>query len=110
MSANIILRLNIGSKIMIIGRAFAKIFLYLIVSAGICFSTSVSVSAFSVLEMLGIGTDETEESNKPDTGQKQDKSTANKPAAEKKTGKSSKQDKSKPSGKPQAVRAVRFGL
>ncbi len=83
---------------MIFGRAFAKIFLYLIVSAGICFSTSVSVSAFSIMEFLGIDGEETE----TNTEKKQDKSTANKPAAEKKTGKSSKQDKSKPSGKPQA--------
>ena len=69
---------------------FSRVFLYLVIFTGIWFSYSISVSAFSILEMLGIGTDETEETVKP-TGQKQDKPSAEKSKADKKAIKSSKQ-------------------
>jgi len=69
---------------------FSRVFLYLVIFTGIWFSYSVSVSAFSILEMLGIGTDETEETVEP-TGQKQDKPSAEKSKADKKAIKSSKQ-------------------
>ena len=65
---------------------FSRFFLCLVISTGIWFSYSVSVSAFSILEMLGIGTDETEEAAKP-TGQKQDKSAAERLAEDKKLSK-----------------------
>ena len=71
------------------GHAFSNVFLCLVISMGIWFSYSVSVSAFSILEMLGIGTDETEETVKP-TGQKQDKPSADKSKADKKPTKASK--------------------
>ena len=71
------------------GHTFSRICLYLVISTGIWYSYSVSVSAFSILEMLGFGTDETEEAVKP-TGQKQDKPSAEKPKADKKATKSSK--------------------
>ena len=71
------------------GHTFSGVFLCLVISTGIWFSYSVSVSAFSILEMLGIGTDETEEAAKP-TGQKQGKPSAEKPKADKKASKSSK--------------------
>ncbi|MCH8079974.1 MAG: peptidyl-prolyl cis-trans isomerase [Proteobacteria bacterium] len=60
------------------GHTFSMVFLCLVISTGIWLSYTVSVSAFSILEMLGIGTDETEETVKP-TGQKQDKPSAEKP-------------------------------
>ena len=68
---------------------FSGVFLCLVISTGIWFSYSVSVSAFSILEMLGIGSDETEETVKP-TGQKQDKPSMEKSKADKKDTKSSK--------------------
>ena len=68
---------------------FSRVFLYLVISTGIWFSYSVSVSAFSILEMLGIGTDETEETVKP-SGQKQDEPSTEKPKANKKAPKLSK--------------------
>ncbi|MCH8163372.1 MAG: peptidyl-prolyl cis-trans isomerase [Proteobacteria bacterium] len=71
------------------GHTFSGVFLCLVISTGIWLSYTVSVSAFSILEMLGIGTDETEEAVKP-TGQKQDKPSAEKPKADKKATKSSK--------------------
>ncbi|MCH8977309.1 MAG: peptidyl-prolyl cis-trans isomerase [Proteobacteria bacterium] len=71
------------------GHTFSGVFLCLVISTGIWLSYTVSVSAFSILEMLGIGTDETEETVKP-TGQKQDKPSAEKPKADKKATKSSK--------------------
>jgi len=60
------------------GHTFSMVFLCLVISTGIWLSYTVSVSAFSILEMLGIGTDETEEAAKP-TGQKQGKPSAEKP-------------------------------
>ena len=71
------------------GHTFSVVFLCLVISTGIWLSYTVSVSAFSILEMLGIGTDETEEAVKP-TGQKQDEPSAEKPKADKKASKSSK--------------------
>ncbi|MCH9048588.1 MAG: peptidyl-prolyl cis-trans isomerase [Proteobacteria bacterium] len=71
------------------GHTFSGVFLCLVISTGIWLSYTVSVSAFSILEMLGIGTDETEEAVKP-TGQKQDEPSAEKPKADKKASKSSK--------------------
>ena len=68
---------------------FSGVFLCLVISTGIWLSYTVSVSAFSILEMLGIGSDETEEAVKP-TGQKQDKPSMEKPKADKKDTKSSK--------------------
>jgi len=68
---------------------FSRFFLCLVMSAGIGFS--YSVSAFSILEMLGIGTDETEEAKKSNTEQKQDKSTTESPTADNKANKSLKQ-------------------
>ncbi len=61
---------------------FSRVFLYVVISTGIWFSYSDSVSAFSILEMLGFGTDETEEAAKP-TEQKQDKPSAEKPKSSK---------------------------
>ncbi|MCH8262636.1 MAG: peptidyl-prolyl cis-trans isomerase [Proteobacteria bacterium] len=71
------------------GHTFSGVFLCLVISTGIWLSYTVSVSAFSILEMLGIGSDETEEAVKP-TGQKQDEPSAEKPKADKKDTKSSK--------------------
>ncbi len=71
------------------GHTFSGVFLCLVISTGIWLSYTVSVSAFSILEMLGIGTDETEETVKP-TGQKQDKPSMEKSKADKKATKSSK--------------------
>jgi len=80
--------LELESKIMMSRHTFSRIFLCLIISTGICFSYSVSVSAFSILEMLGIGTDETDEANPVKTEKKQEKSAA------KKTGESAKKNQS----------------
>jgi len=41
---------------------FSRVFLYVVISTGIWFS--YSVSAFSILEMLGIETDDSEEAKK----------------------------------------------
>ncbi len=71
------------------GHTFSGVFLCLVISTGIWLSYTVSVSAFSILEMLGIGSDETEETVKP-TGQKQDKPSMEKSKADKKDTKSSK--------------------
>ncbi len=71
------------------GHTFLGVFLCLVISTGIWLSYTVSVSAFSILEMLGIGSDETEETVKP-TGQKQDKPSMEKSKADKKDTKSSK--------------------
>ena len=71
---------------------FSRVFLYVVISTGMWFSFSVSVYAFSILEMLGIETDETEEANKADTGQKQDKPSTQKSKTDKKSTKSSKQN------------------
>jgi parvulin-like peptidyl-prolyl isomerase len=74
---------------------FSRVFLYVVISTGMWFSFSVSVYAFSFLEMLGIETDETdetEEANKADTGQKQDKPSTQKSKTDKKSTKSSKQN------------------
>jgi len=71
------------------GHTFSGVFLCLVISTGIWLSYTVSVSAFSILEMLGIGSDETEETVKP-TGQKQDKPSMEKSKADKKATKSSK--------------------
>lgn len=71
------------------GHTFSGVFLCLVISTGIWLSYTVSVSAFSILEMLGIGSDETEETVKP-TGQKQDKPSMEKSKADKKASKSSK--------------------
>ena len=71
------------------GHTFSVAFLCLVISTGIWLSYTVSVSAFSILEMLGIGSDETEETVKP-TGQKQDKPSMEKSKADKKDTKSSK--------------------
>ena len=81
---------------MIPGRTFSKIFLCLVISAGICFSSSVSVSAFSIMEFLGIDTAEKGNETETTTEQKQDKSTSKKPTADKKSGESPKQDESNP--------------
>jgi len=53
---------------------------------------SYSVSAFSILEMLGIETDDSEEAKKTDNGQKQDKPSTQKSKTDKKSTKSSKQN------------------
>ncbi|MCK5432087.1 MAG: hypothetical protein KAJ03_05045, partial [Gammaproteobacteria bacterium] len=82
---------------MILGRTFSKIFLCLLISTGIYLSTSDSVSAFSIMEFLGIGTDETGKETETNTEQKQDTSTSNKPTADKKASEPPKQDKSNPS-------------
>ena len=62
---------------------FSRVFLYLVIFTGIWFSYSVSVSAFSILEMLGIGTDETDEVVQTKSEKDEDKS---KPPAKNKTG------------------------
>ena len=82
---------------MILGRTFSKIFLCVIIFTGIHLSTSVSVSAFSIMEFLGIGTDETGKDTETITEQKQDSSTSNKPTADKKANEQPKQDESNPS-------------
>jgi len=79
---------------MILVRAFPKVFLCLLISTGICFSYTVSVSAFSIMEFLGIDSDEEDK----ETGQKQDKATSKIPTTDKKPGKSAKQDQSNPAG------------
>ncbi len=66
------------------GHAFSSVFLCLVISTGIWFSYSVSVSAFSILEMLGIGTDETDEAVQKKGEEDKDKSARTKPSAEKK--------------------------
>ena len=80
---------------------FSRVFLCLVISTGIWFSYSDSVSAFSILEMLGIDTDETEEEAKP-TGQKQEKSATERPVADKKATKSPKQKQENPPDKLKA--------
>ena len=80
---------------------FSRVFLCLVISTGIWLSYTVSVSAFSILEMLGIGSDETEETVKP-TEQKQDKPSMEKSKADKKASKSSKQGQS---NSPQKLKA-----
>lgn len=77
---------------MIRRHTFSRVFLYLVIFTGIWFSYSVSVSAFSFMEMLGIGTDESEEAKKPDTGEKQGKPSTQKSKTDKKSTKSSKQN------------------
>ena len=78
-------RLELGSKNnLMIRYTFSGVFLCLIISTGIWFSYSVSVSAFSILEMLGIGSDETEATNPVEAEKQQEKST------EKKIGESTK--------------------
>ncbi|MEE9574818.1 MAG: peptidylprolyl isomerase [Gammaproteobacteria bacterium] len=84
-------------KIMIPGHTFLKVFLCVIIFTGIHLSTSVSVSAFSIMEFLGIGTDETGKDTETITEQKQDSSTSNKPTADKKANEQPKQDESNPS-------------
>jgi len=79
---------------MIPGRTFLKVFLCVIIFTGIHLSTSVSVSAFSIMEFLGIGTDETGKDTETITEQKQDSSTSNKPTADKKANEQPKQDES----------------
>ena len=69
---------------------FSRVFLYVVISTGIWFS--YSVSAFSILEMLGIETDDSEEAKKPDNGQKQEKPSTQKSKTDKKSTKSSKQN------------------
>ena len=82
---------------MIHGRTFSKIFLCLIIFTGIYLSTSGPVSAFSIMEFLGIGTDETDIETETNTGQKQDKTTSNKSTADKKASEAPKQDEPDPS-------------
>lgn len=55
-------------------RTFSRVFLCSVISMVIWFSYAGSVSAFSVLEMLGIGTDETDETVSVETEKKQEKS------------------------------------
>jgi len=69
----------------------SRAFLYVVISTGIYFSFAGSASAFSILEMLGIDTDETEEAVKP-TGQKQDKPSAEKSKTDEKANKPTKQN------------------
>jgi len=69
---------------------FSRVFLYVVIFTGIWFS--YSVSAFSILEMLGIETDDSEEAKKPDNGQKQDKPSTQKSKTDKESTKSSKQN------------------
>jgi len=69
---------------------FSRVFLYVVIFTGIWFS--YSVSAFSILEMLGIETDDSEEAKKPDNGQKQDKPSTPKSKTDKESTKSSKQN------------------
>jgi parvulin-like peptidyl-prolyl isomerase len=71
---------------------FSRVFLYLVITTGLWLSYSISGSAFSILEMLGIGTDETEEAKKPDNGQKQVKPSTQKSNTDKKSTKLSKQN------------------
>jgi parvulin-like peptidyl-prolyl isomerase len=66
------------------------VFLCLAIIASIWFS--YTVSAFSILEMLGIETDETEEVIEAKNELKKDKSVVNKAKTEKKSSKTSKQD------------------
>ena len=69
---------------------FSRVFLYVVIFTGIWFS--YSVSAFSILEMLGIETDDSEEAKKPDNGKKQDKPSTPKSITDKESTKSSKQN------------------
>lgn len=79
---------------MILGRTFSKIFLCLVITTGVCLSYTGSVSAFSIMEFLGIGTAENDKTKETNIEQKQDKSTSKKSTAEKKASESSKQDES----------------
>ena len=63
---------------MISRHTFSRIFLCLLISTGLWFS--YSVSALSFKELLGIGTDETDEAIPAETEKKQEKSTAKKQA------------------------------
>ncbi len=75
---------------MISRHTFSRIFLCLLISMGLWFS--FSVSAFSFKELLGIGTDETDEATPAKTEKKQEKSAAEKSTSKKKTGESVKKN------------------
>ncbi|MFT5426876.1 MAG: peptidylprolyl isomerase [Gammaproteobacteria bacterium] len=81
---------------MLRGRTLSKVFLCIAISTGIYFSTTMSVTAFSIMEFLGIGTDEKSEEAESNAEQKADKSTSKKPTAN--ANESPKQAESNPSG------------
>jgi len=88
--------LELESKIMMSRHTFSRVFLCLLIATGVWFSYSVSVSAFSILEMLGIGSDETDEANPVKTEKQQKKSAA------KKTGELAKKKQSQTPENPTA--------
>ena len=73
---------------MILGRTFSKVYLCVVIVTGISFP--IFVSAFSIMEFLGIETEEKDKVAETSKEQKQDGS-ANKTTAENKAGKSSEQ-------------------
>ena len=73
---------------------FSRFFLCLVISMGIWFSYSDPVSAFSILEMLGIDTEETDEAVQTKGEEDKDKLARTKPSAEKKTGEPTKKSQS----------------
>jgi hypothetical protein len=81
---------------MLRGRTLSKVFLCIAISTGIYFSTTMSVTAFSIMEFLGIGTDEKSEEAESNAEQKADKSTSKKPTAN--ANEPPKQAESNPSG------------
>lgn len=83
---------------MLRGRTLSKVFLCIAIITGIYFSTTLSVSAFSIMEFLGIGTDEKSQETESNTEQKDDKSTSKKPAAKVKESESPKDAESNPLG------------
>ena len=82
---------------MILGRTFSKIVLCLLISTGINLSYTVSVSAFSIMEFLGIGTEEKGKVAETNSQQKQDESTSNNPTPDKMASELAKQDEANPS-------------
>ena len=88
---------------MLRGRTLSKIFLCIAIFTGIYFSTTLSVSAFSIMEFLGIGTDEKSQETRSNAEQKDDKSTSKKPVAKVRESESPKDTESNPSGTLQAA-------
>lgn len=88
---------------MLRGRTLSKVFLCIAIFTGIYFSATVSVSAFSIMEFLGIDTDEKSKETESNAEQKEDKSTSKKPTAKVKASESPNQAGSNPSVTLQAA-------
>jgi peptidylprolyl isomerase len=63
---------------MLRGRTLSKVFLCIAISTGIYYSATVSVSAFSIMEFLGLESNETDTAVETKAEQKKDKSTVEK--------------------------------